>query len=305
MSTDPSESPTPGEHRAPLSVGAQLRQAREARELSYSDVTQHTKIQSWVLEALEADRLPQMMSPIYAKGFLGTYARFLRLEPEQLMAAVSWPKPEPEPADLPPPLRVPIEFTLPQIALPQIPLPILRRLGLGVAASTALAVLVLLNPAQHLRSWKPPKLAAPKAAVSKTHAKAAKAPAAHAVKVTTAVPATAVPPPKLASVSPVAEPLRPAAQPTLTLLPAQPLELEVHAATTTWVQVRADGKLLTQQRLARGARERWAARKRFALVIAKPRQVGLTLNGQPISSFAIAHRGRLLITHQGITKLAE
>ena len=304
MTTHPSEPPTPGEHRAPLSVGAQLRQAREARELSYGDVTRNTKIQPWVLEALEADRLPQMMSPIYAKGFLGTYARFLRLEPGRLMAAVSWPRPEPEQADLPPP-QIPIEFTLPQMALPQIPLPILRRLGIGVAASTTLAVLVLLNPAQHLRSWKPSKLAAPKAAASKTNAKAARAPAAQAVKVTTAIPATAVPPPKLASVAPVAEPIRPAAQPTLTLLPTQPLELEVHATTTTWVQVRADGKLLTQQRLARGARERWAARRRFELVIAKPTQVELTLNGQSIGSFAIAHQGRLLITHQGITKLAE
>src|SRR3989338_8123165 len=232
MTTHPSEPPTPGEPRAPLSVGAQLRQAREARELSYGDVTRNTKIQPWVLEALEADRLPQMMSPIYAKGFLGTYARFLRLEPGRLMAAVSWPKPEPEQADLPPP-QIPIEFTLPQMALPQIPLPILRRLGIGVAASTTLAVLVLLNPAQHLRSWKPSKLAAPKAAASKTNAKAARAPAAQAVKVTTAIPATAVPPPKLASVAPVAEPIRPAAQPTLTLLPTQPLGREVHATPAT------------------------------------------------------------------------
>jgi hypothetical protein len=71
------------------------------------------------------------------------------------------------------------------------------------------------------------------------------------------------------------------------------------------VQVRADGKLLTQQRLQRGANERWMAKKQFELIIAKPSQVELTLNGQPISPFLLANRGRLLITHQGITRLPE
>ncbi len=291
---------------APVSVGTQLRQAREARRLSYGEVTQHTKIQPWVLEALEADRLPQMMSPIYAKGFLSTYARFLRLEPERLVAEISWPNPEPEQAALPspPPAAAPVQFTMPEI-----PLPLLRYAGIGAAAAAALAALVVLNPIQHLRSWKPPKLTVPKMTMARKAATPAPK-AAVAVRVKTAAvaasaPVAVQPTPKLASVAAMPEPIRPAAQPTLTLLPTQALELEVHAATTTWLQVRADGKLLTQQRLARGARERWAARKRFEIIIAKPTQVELTLNGQSIGSFAIAHQGRLLITHQGITKLPE
>jgi len=83
------------------------------------------------------------------------------------------------------------------------------------------------------------------------------------------------------------------------------LELQVSATRTTWIQVRADGKLLTQQRLPRGSNERWTAKKQFELIVAKPSQVELVLNGQAISPLAIAHQGRLLITHHGVTKLPE
>jgi hypothetical protein len=110
--------------------------------------------------------------------------------------------------------------------------------------------------------------------------------------------------PKLASVTST-ESAKPPELPTLTMLATQPLELQVSAHRTTWIQVRADGKLLTQQRLERGAKEQWTAKKRFELIVAKPSQVELVLNGQPISPLAIAHQGRLLITHHGVTKLPD
>ena len=73
------------------SFGAQLHQARQARRLSLADVSRQTKIQPWVVEAMEADRLQEMLSPIYARGFLGTYARFLRLDPQPMLDRL--PKP--------------------------------------------------------------------------------------------------------------------------------------------------------------------------------------------------------------------
>jgi hypothetical protein len=91
----------------------------------------------------------------------------------------------------------------------------------------------------------------------------------------------------------------------MTVLATQPLELHMSAHRTTWIEVRADGKLLTQQRLPRGSNERWTAKKQFELIVAKPSEVELVLNGQPISPLAIAHRGRLLITHHGVTKLPD
>jgi cytoskeletal protein RodZ len=204
------------------------------------------------------------MSPIYVKGFLTTYARFLRLPHEPLLAALRWPAP-PEPELLPPPAR----------SLG----PLVRRLALGAATLAGAAALVAVNPLR----WLPQ--------MPRSSAKAVK-------------PSAAPPPPVAASLAPVSEPLKAPKPPTPQVKPVQSLELVLTARGATWVQVRADGKLLSQQRLTRGAKERWQAAERLELVIAKPGLVSLSLNGQPIEPFAIAHRGRLLITRRGIGPLA-
>ena len=251
-----------------MSVGSQLQQARSERKLSLADVTKETKIQPWVLEALEADRLQEIMSPVYVKGFLTTYAKFLHLEPEPLIAQVlPPPAPEPpQPQPLPPPSNIPV------ILQWHIPLHVRRRVGLAAAVSVGLVSLTAVHPLRWLSNVTLPSLRVP----------------------------------KLASVTRVSEP---AAQPpslhTVALASSQPLELTVNAQRTTWIQLRADGRLLTQQQLLRGANERWTAKKQFELIVARPSEVELTLNGHSIDPFAIAHHGRLLITHRGITKLPD
>jgi hypothetical protein len=261
-------------------AGSELQRVRRERKLSLSDVTKATKIQPWVLEALEADQLQNMMSPVYVKGFLATYAKFLRLEPEAIIAQVPWAKPDPEPVEATPPaspaIPVAVRWQWPSLD---------RRWVAAAVATAAMAALVVANPFRHLKLEWPRRVS-------------------QAPKPTTSPPPAA---PKLASViPPVAEPLSPPAPPPPpSVARSAPLELSVSALRTTWIRVRADGKLLSQQRLARGAKERWTAKKQLEVIIAKPSQVELQLNGTPISSFAIAHQGRLMITHHGITRLPD
>lgn len=245
-----------------MTVGEQLQHARSERKLSRADVTQGTKIQPWVLEALEADRLQDLMSPIYVKGFLTTYAKFLHLDPVPLIAELRWPQPDPIQQPLPPPSpALPVMWAAPW--------PLLRRVGTMAAVSAAIVGVLALNPLRRL-----PRLALSNAGT-----------------------------PRLAGAASMHEAVKPLALPTLTLLATQPLELVVNARRSTWVQVRADGKLLAQHRMERGAKEQWTARKRFELIVAHPSYVEITLNGRPISPYAIAHQGRLLITHHGVAKL--
>ena len=266
-----------------MTPGAQLRQTRSERNLSLVDITNATKIQPWVLEAMEADRLQEMMSPIYVKGFLTTYARFLRLAPEPLLAAVPWPKPDPVLEELPPSApTVPFVFQWPRV-------PLLRRAGAAVAIAGVVAGLIVVNPLRWLSRISLPAVATPKVAKKAEPAKLAATPVA----------------PTLASVTPVREPVSMPTPPPGPLAAALPLELAVTAHRTTWIRVRADGKLLTQQRLPRGANERWIAKKQFELIIANPTQVELSLNGQSISPFAVAHKGRILITPRGVTPLPD
>ncbi len=278
-----------------MSVGMQLRQAREARKLSMADVTAAIKIQPWVLEALEGDRLQEQMSPIYAKGFLASYARFLHLAPEPLIVQIPWPgAPTAEAPEVPAavaPSEIPSVVTW---RLPSIPWAQLRRLGLVAA----IAGLVVVNPLRWL-----PKMPLPAA----KHQTAAAKPSTR--KVAKALPAAVSQPEqkllKLASVAPVGEsvPLLPPQPAPAPVAKVEPLELSVTATRATWIRVRADGKLLSQQHLERGTKELWVGKKSIEVVVAKPSQVEVSLNGKSITSAAIQYDGRLLITHQGVSHL--
>ncbi|MBD5633792.1 MAG: helix-turn-helix domain-containing protein [Candidatus Eremiobacteraeota bacterium] len=63
-------------------LGDEFRAAREARHLSLSDVSEQIHIRSIYLQSIEADEWSTLPAPVYVRGFLRTYARFLGLDPE-------------------------------------------------------------------------------------------------------------------------------------------------------------------------------------------------------------------------------
>ncbi len=245
-----------------MSAGATLRQARTERRVALGDVAQATKIQPWVLEALEGDRLQELMSPIYVKGFVASYAQFLHLAPEPLIAQLAWPPTVPQ-ATLPP-------ATLDRRWRLRLPMVAPRRLATVAVVAAAAALVTIVRPLSWFSkvSWPAIRL------------------------------------PQIASLS-VGREMPPAPPPALSIAPTQPLQLTLTARRGTWVRVRSDGKLLAQQRLPRGAQERWSAARQLELIVGDPGHVELTLNGTSISPFVLAHQGRVLVTHRGIQPLAD
>jgi cytoskeleton protein RodZ len=69
-----------------MSVGKRLRQARLDTELSISQVADRTKIQHWILEAIERDDMPRVPGGIFARGYLAAFARAVGLDPQQIVA---------------------------------------------------------------------------------------------------------------------------------------------------------------------------------------------------------------------------
>lgn len=69
-----------------MSLGERFRAAREERGLSLSDVAEHVRIRSVYLAAIEEENWKAIGAPVYVRGFLRTYARFLSLDPEQAVA---------------------------------------------------------------------------------------------------------------------------------------------------------------------------------------------------------------------------
>ena len=245
------------------SVGAQLKRAREQLRLSLKDATSATKIQSWVLEALERDELHTRMSPVYAKGFLTTYAKFLRLDPAPLIEQLLPPPPPVSPVSSGGAPAQGVSWT----SVWEPAWPFLRRLlGSVAVGAAAIGLLLIARPWQ----WVPTHMAHKAASLSVGHNQ---------------------PPPSLDSVMP--------------LEPARPLELVIVAHRSTWVSVKADGALIAQQQLTAGTQETWKARRRFEVVVGAPAKVDILLNGRSISPAAVAHHGRLLITHRGIKPLQD
>lgn len=371
-----------------MSIGAQLKKIRLAKQLKFADVTRDTRIQAWVLEALEADQLHLQMSIVYSKGFLSSYAKFLGLDPAPLLAELQATLAPPAPAkpELPPAapvtkLQMPKlempkfempkvqmskvelpKITLPKLVMPRVQLPKvaipkikfpkvemprfelpklevpwsrLRRMVPALAAAAVIALVVAINPAKQLAKIEWPKFSMPKIAIklpaskklaAKPKSQPQKLASAGAIKVVAkpaavAKPAVAVSDelakvparlpepqltvaPRMASVAPTVSKPKPAALPVLELTAAQPLELVLITNRATFVQVRADGKLLASRQLPRGSKERWTASRTLDLVVAHPTDVELKLNGQSISPFAVAYRGRMRITHRGVVQLA-
>ena len=108
-------------------AGAELARERSARGLSIEQVAAATRVRAGHLEALESGLLSQLPGPVYARGYLRTYAAFLEMDVEPLLASV-------EPASAP--RR---SLSIGRLA-PQVPAnlaltgPVLASLGLGVLA---------------------------------------------------------------------------------------------------------------------------------------------------------------------------
>jgi len=66
-------------------VGETLRNARDARELTFEQIAQATRIRPQFLAALEAERFNDLPGGAYARSFLGEYAQHLGLDPRPFL----------------------------------------------------------------------------------------------------------------------------------------------------------------------------------------------------------------------------
>lgn len=68
-----------------VSFGTWLRRQREARSIELREIADHTKISIRYLEALERDRFDVLPAPVFTKGFLSQYGRYVGLDPDQVV----------------------------------------------------------------------------------------------------------------------------------------------------------------------------------------------------------------------------
>lgn len=80
------EPPRPGPEITPDTqfTGAILQQVRESKRVSLRDISLKTKISVAYLEAVEKEHFRKLPALVYARGFVTEYARFLKLDPQQV-----------------------------------------------------------------------------------------------------------------------------------------------------------------------------------------------------------------------------
>jgi cytoskeletal protein RodZ len=68
------------------SIGTFLKKAREARRMGIAEVSRVTRIPVPVLQSLESDHFDDLPGEVFVRGFLKSYAKAVRVVPEDLLA---------------------------------------------------------------------------------------------------------------------------------------------------------------------------------------------------------------------------
>jgi cytoskeletal protein RodZ len=79
-------------------LGEEFRSAREARGITLSDVAEQIHIRSVYLGAIENEEWKAIGAPVYVRGFIRTYARFLGLDAEDAVGRFNATVPAERPA---------------------------------------------------------------------------------------------------------------------------------------------------------------------------------------------------------------
>jgi cytoskeleton protein RodZ len=269
---------TPAENSA-TSLGGHLRALREGKGSSLEDMARSTRVGIRHLEALEEERLADLPSPVFVRGFIRAYCSFLREAPDEALAhyeALAGERAAAQAASAPPRPRT-----------TWAPSSVLVGLALLVILGIALIVINLT-----VRRTGGTSVAAPKMDVSASMPELTPAPPAPAPKAAAPSPAPVeTPRPAVAPAPPTATTppaSTPAAMPTPAPPPAPavarsasgPQRLMIRAVDATWIRVQPDEGRATEELLPAGASREWSAERRFVVTIGNAGGVEVALNGK-------------------------
>ncbi len=207
--------------------GGYLKREREMRGIALEDVARAIRLSTKKLEALEANEYDKLPHPVYVKGFIRAYARYLGLDENDtvLRFEVYWQDIDKES----PLIFVPEEESLPAEKERA------RTPYMVVAVSAVLALFVIATIYLIMSSD------VPEDKTAKSHRQVA------ATRGTTP-PMTELPPPP---------PSPPASVATT------PYTLDIYANGTTWIKAQIDEKEPFEVLLREGEHVRWRANKVF------------------------------------------
>ena len=254
--------PQPPPHSELASFGEELRREREIRGISLKEIADATKISKRFLEAIERNDHRTLPAPVFTRGFVREYAKYLGLNTDEIVnrynyAAAGDDRIEKSThlerlvAPPPPPLK---EKAFKPSGIPPWYALFDRNVIISVIILVALALLGYW-------AWR-----------HKHESDAAARDEAAQVTSTHAVPKRPAPaPPPAASTAPATTSSAPVNDDTLRLV--------IEATARTWIVLEADGKTVFNDIMPKGDRRSFTANERFRFrTIGNAAGVALTLN---------------------------
>ena len=263
-------------------LGSYLKNQRESKKISIREVAKNTRVREHILKAIEEDQYHLLPPITYVKGFLFAYAKYLRLDPNEVLLryervlkgeSVTPPPTEPrKPKEKIPP-------TQPQKPKQKILWNTKQTWVVGGVIVASLIVFYFFFP----YSSKPPVEPVPeKPIIEEKHPIAPSPP----VPVTTPVPPLTPSPPVTATTS-VPE--------------KKPFSLQLKAVEETWVSLQVDDQPEKEMTFKPGEGISVHASNRIRMILGNAGGLDLVFNGKPLEKFGKAGEVLTLIfTSQGV-----
>jgi cytoskeleton protein RodZ len=247
-----------------MSVGERLRRARLDAGKTPDQVAAETKIQLWILEAIERDDFSRVPGGVFIRGYLTAVARAVGVNPSEVLTAFS-PETAPQPVAPVPPSPPPDPNESTRTPLWQYVVIV----AMVLVAAVVWRNMTRSNPDVAAAPTAPPPVSTPQTSVPPP------APPPASATQPTESGATAT----TGATSPT-EPAEPHdGDPAATT--NAPLVVQLHANGEVWIEATTDGERKVYQLVEQGQDLRLEGQKEIRLLVGDAAAVSYTINGKP------------------------
>jgi len=247
-----------------MSTGERLRRARLDAGKTLDQVATETKIQLWILEAIERDDVSRIPGGVFIRGYLTAVARAVGVNPSEVLTAYS-PELAPQPVPLPPTSPPPDPNEVTGTPLWQYVVIV----AMVLAAAVLWRHMTTTSPDVAAAPTLPPPVSAPPTTVP------APAPTPLPANQPTESGATAT-----SGATPPSAPAEPHdGDPTATTNAL--LIVQLHVNGEVWIEADADGERKVYQLFEQGQELRLEGQKEIRLLVGDAAAVSYTINGKP------------------------
>jgi cytoskeleton protein RodZ len=258
MTSMPDQEPQPRDAASELaSFGEELRREREIRGISLKEISDATKISKRFLEALERNDHKTLPAPVFTRGFVREYARYVGLNAEEMVNRYNFAAANDDRIEKPPPVakypQTPVRDITPKPAPKRGIPPSYARVDRNILA--AVLILVALSAVAY---W----------AIQFKRRERERSDAVNAIPVAPVKTVSTAPPPP---------------PPAATRPDDTTLRLEVEVTGNSWVTLDSDGETAFNAEMMAGERRSFEANEQFRFrTIGNAAGLTLTLNGTPV-----------------------